>query len=224
MKGAGRMLIKKKEIVAAALVVLIGCAGYLNWSYQDTLTVRDGESYIETGKRLGEAQLVNSEAEVEEENKSGDQAKNEEQPETAEQTNSEKDQVAKNDTEDKGEVKIESNEAYFENAKYERENARSKSMEILNQTCSNNSFDEETRRKAGDKIIAETQNMEAEHEIESIAQSKGYDEICAYVHDEGAVITVRKDGFSQEDAVKLTELTQEQTGIQANNIKVVNVN
>ncbi|MDO5398100.1 MAG: SpoIIIAH-like family protein [bacterium] len=212
------MLIKKKEIVAAALVVLIGCAGYLNWSYQDTLTVRDGESYIETGKRLGEAQLVNSEAEVEENENTEQQA--------AEQTNSEKDKAAKNDTEDKGETDAarESNASYFENAKYERENARSKSMEILNQTCSNNSFDEETRRKAGDKIIAETQNMEAEHEIESIAQSKGYNEICAYVHDEGAVITVRKDGFSQEDAVKLTELTQEQTGIQANNIKVVNVN
>lgn len=213
------MLIKKKEIVAAALVVLIGCAGYLNWSYQDTLTVRDGESYIETGKRLGEAQLVNSEAEVEENG-------NTEKTEETEQTNSEKDASAKNDTEDKGEINAtrESNASYFENAKYERENARSKSMEILNQTCSNNSFDEETRRKAGDKIIAETQNMEAEHEIESIAQSKGYNEICAYVHDEGAVITVKKDGFSQEDAVKLTELTQEQTGIQANNIKVVNVN
>ena len=220
MKGAVIMLIKKKEIVAAALVVLIGCSGYLNWSYQDTMTVRDGESYIETGKRLGEAQLVNSEAEVEEEST---EAKPEE---AAEKTNSEKDESAKNDTEDKGEVEAtrNSNASYFENAKYERENSRSKSMEILNQTCSNSSFDEETRRKAGDKIIAETQNMEAEHEIESIAQSKGYNEICAYIHDEGAVITVRKEGFSQEDAVKLTELTQEQTGIQANNIKVVNVN
>lgn len=213
------MLIKKKEIVAAALVVLIGCAGYLNWSYQDTMTVRDSESYIETGKRLGEAQLVNSEAEVEE-------GKPEADSEPAEKTNSEKDESAKNDKEDKGEAEAarNSNASYFENAKYERENSRSKSMEILNQTCSNSSFDEETRRKAGDKIIAETQNMEAEHEIESIAQSKGYNEICAYVHDDGAVITVRKEGFSQDDAVKLTELTQEQTGIQANNIKVVNVN
>ena len=206
------MIIKKKEIVAAALVVLIGCAGYLNWSYQDTLTVRDGESYIETGKRLGEAQLVNSEAEVEED----------ENTEQVESTNSENNRSA--DTDDKGKTNISDNAEYFEKAKYERENARSKSMEILNQTCSNSSFDDETRRKAGDKIIAETQNMESENEIENIAQSKGYDEICAYVHDEGAVITVRKDSFSQEDAIRLTELTQEQTGIQANNIKVVNVN
>lgn len=210
------MIIKKKEIIAAALVVLIGCAGYLNWSYQDTLTVRDGESYIETGKRLGEAQLVNSEAEVEENENTSDRE--------AEQTNSEKDNSEINDTEDKDEINAVNSDEYFENAKYERENARSKSMEILNQTCSNNSFDEETRRKAGDKIIAETRNMEAENEIENIARSKGYNEICAYVHDEGAVITVKKNGFSQEDAIKLTELAQEQTGIQANSIKVVNIN
>ena len=52
------MVFKKKEIIAASLVVLIGMAGYLNWSYQDTIQVTDGESYIETGKKLGEAQYV----------------------------------------------------------------------------------------------------------------------------------------------------------------------
>ena len=50
------MVLKKKEIIAASLVVLIGVAGYLNWSYQDTIRVQDGESYVETGKKLGEAQ------------------------------------------------------------------------------------------------------------------------------------------------------------------------
>ncbi len=53
------MILKKKEIVAAALVVLIGVAGYLNWSYQDTIRVTDGEA-LEEAKRLGEAQYVSS--------------------------------------------------------------------------------------------------------------------------------------------------------------------
>ena len=38
------MVLKKKEIIAASLVVLIGVAGYLNWSYQDTIRVQDGET------------------------------------------------------------------------------------------------------------------------------------------------------------------------------------
>ena len=56
------LVLKKKELVAAALVVLIGVAGYLNWSYQDTVRVTDGADYIETGKKLGEAQYVNADA------------------------------------------------------------------------------------------------------------------------------------------------------------------
>ena len=35
------MVLKKKEIIAASLVVLIGVAGYLNWSYQDTIRVQE---------------------------------------------------------------------------------------------------------------------------------------------------------------------------------------
>lgn len=58
------MVLKKREIIAAALVVMIGVAGYLNWSYQDTLRVTDGESYEES-KRLGEAQYVSAEGDGE---------------------------------------------------------------------------------------------------------------------------------------------------------------
>ena len=54
------MIFKKKEIIACALVALIGVAGYLNWSYQDTIRVADGESYLEQVKKLGEAEFVSS--------------------------------------------------------------------------------------------------------------------------------------------------------------------
>ncbi len=54
------VVLKKKEVIATALVVLIGVAGYLNWSYQDTITVSDGESYIENSKKLGEVEYVSS--------------------------------------------------------------------------------------------------------------------------------------------------------------------
>lgn len=197
------MILKKKEMIAAALVVLIGCAGYLNWSYQDTMTVTDGESYIETGRKLGEAQLVNSEVENVEVQ--------------AEQSEPEKSEEATVETQSDNDGN------YFENARYERENSRAKAIEILNQTCSNDSFDEETRRKAGDKIIAQTDNINAEQEIESIAQSKGYNEICVYISDDSANIMVRKENFGEEDAIRLCELTQESTGLGADAIKIIEI-
>ncbi len=211
------MVLKKKEIIAASLVVLIGVAGYLNWSYQDTIKVRDGESYIETGKKLGEAQYVNAvdENEEKEENKDDSEAAN---ADNAEDSN------AENKEENSGETaETASSENYFEQARMNKENSRSKSLEILNQTAENDSFDSEIRQKAGDKILAVANNVQKESEIESIAQSKGYNEICVYVDDTEANVMVRKNGFNDDDAVKLTAIVTEQLKISAQNVKIVEV-
>lgn len=204
------MVLKKKEIIAASLVVLIGVAGYLNWSYQDTIKVRDGESYIETGKKLGEAQYVNAVDDQEE--------KTEEDSEKTEETNAEN---TENNEENVTETA--NSENYFEQARLNKENSRSKSLEILNQTAENDSFDSEIRQKAGDKILAVANNVQKESEIESIAQSKGYSEICVYVDDSEANVMVRKNGFNDEDAVKLTAIVTEQLKISAQNVKIVEV-
>lgn len=201
------MVLKKKEIIAASLVVLIGVAGYLNWSYQDTIRVQDGESYVETGKKLGEAQYVSSDTVAEE------TAVTEDDGEQA--TDSQESNVTIETASDSGN--------YFEQAKMNKETSRSKSLEILNQTAENESFDADIRKKAGDKILEEANNVQKESEIESIAQSKGYSEICVYVDGSEANIMVRKDGFSDEDVVKLTSIATEQLKISAQNIKIVEV-
>ena len=217
------MVLKKKEIIAASLVVLIGVAGYLNWSYQDTIRVQDGESYVETGKKLGEAQYVSSDTVAEETS-----------TDNAEQNDSEQAEETAV-TEDDGEQATDSQESnvtietasdsgnYFEQAKMNKETSRSKSLEILNQTAENESFDADIRKKAGDKILEEANNVQKESEIESISQSKGYSEICVYVDGSEANIMVRKDGFSDEDVVKLTSIATEQLKISAQNIKIVEV-
>lgn len=204
------MVFKKKEIIAASLVVLIGVAGYLNWSYQDTIRVQDGESYIETGKKLGEAQLVNADGEVEETDE-----------ENAEETSGENTEEAQEEAEQTSEAA--GGADYFEQAKLNKESSRSKSLEILNKTAENESFDEEIRKKAGDKIIAVASNVQKETEIESIAQSKGYNEICVYVDDTEADVMVRKEGFCDEDVVKLTAIVTEQLKISTQNVKIVEV-
>ncbi|MCC8160773.1 MAG: SpoIIIAH-like family protein [Oscillospiraceae bacterium] len=211
------MVLKKKEIIAASLVVLVGVAGYLNWSYQDTIRVQDGESYVETGKKLGEAQYVNASGEVEET--------------ASEENGSEEETAQTEETEDSGETEetevSEETSAdtsnYFEQARLNKETSRSKSLEILNQTAENESFDAEIRQKAGDKILAVADNVQKESEIESIAQSKGYGEICVYVDDTEAKVMVSKDVFSDEDGVKLSEIVTNQLKISAQNVKIVEV-
>lgn len=198
------MVLRKKELIAASLVILIGVAGYLNWSYQDTISVKDGNSYIETGKKLGEAQYVSSVEEVEEEN-----ADSENKAEDSEEASSIE--------------TVSDNGGYFEQARLDKEASRSKSLEILNQTAANESFDAQIRQKAGDKILAAAENVEKEAAIESVAQSKGYAEICVYIEDNTANVSVRKDGFKQEDVAVLTEIVTSQTDLGAQNIRIIEV-
>jgi stage III sporulation protein AH len=229
------MVLKKKEIIAAALVVLIGMAGYLNWSYQDTVHVRDGESYIETGKKLGEAQYVNSVEEVEENNTGETQeTASEESTETEGTSDNGENTEAAQETSSEGTASEEGGEqnntetvsggtGYFEQARLDKEKSRSKSLEILNETAANENFDAEIRKKAGEKILQQAQNIEKESQIESIAQSKGYSEICVYVDEDKANITVRKNGFSEEDVVKLSEIATDNLKISSKNVKIVEV-
>lgn len=218
------MILKKKEIIAASLVVLIGVAGYLNWSYQDTIKVRDGESYVETGKKLGEAQYVSSNEEVEEASPDGETQDGDTETTAAENGDENNDgENAEGTQAEETSGGAEAGADYFDRAKLDREESRSKSLEILNQTAQNESFDEEIRKKAGDKILTVADNVQKESEIEGIAQSKGYSEICVYVDNDDANVVVRKDGFNNDDVVKLTELVTDHLKISAQNVKIVEV-
>ena len=205
------MVLKRKEIIAAALVVLIGMAGYLNWSYQDTIRVQDGESYIEAGKKLGETTPVNAgaSADAAAELKASEAPSESDSPKTAE-TAGQKNEASQNTD-------------YFENAKIEKQTARAKSLEILNQTATTESFDEEIRKKAQQQILDIASYSEKETAIENIAKAKGYHNICVFMNEDTLNITVKKENFSESDAVKLREIAQEQIKISANNIKVVEI-
>ena len=182
------LVIKKKEIVATALVALIGVAGYLNWSYQDTIRVTDGDEYIETGKKLGEAKYVSSDPE--------------------------------NIIEEAVETSV-NTEDYFAQARMEKENARSKALEFLNQTAANESFDEETRKNAQNKILDLASNSEKEAIIENIAGAKGYENISVYIDGENVDIVVEKKDFSKDDVNIIKDIVTEQLNIGPANIKIV---
>ena len=177
------LVLKKKEIVAAALVVMIGVAGYLNWSYQDTVRVTDSKSYQKAGKTLGEAQYVDKKV-------TG---------------------ISKNTSDD----------SYFSQAKLEKDNARSKALEILKTTAENENFDEETRKNAQDRILKMASDTEKETVIENVCKAKGYDMVSVYIDGENADIIIKKDDFSEKDVNVLKEIVTGQLKIGAENIKIV---
>lgn len=206
------MILKKKEIIAASLVVLIGMAGYLNWSYQDTVRVKDNESYVTTGKTLGEAEMVSANNEVTEENNDSADAEAADTEETDESGDAE-------DT-DNG---VTQGTGYFEDAKMNRESARASAMESLKATASDEKIDEKTRALAGEKLVEAAADIEKENRIESIAKAKGFPDLCAYVNDSTAAITVRSDGLTEAQIVKLKDIVTSGSDISADRIKIIQV-
>ena len=183
------VVLKKKEVVATALVVLIGVAGYLNWSYQDTIHVTDGGSYLEEVKKLGEAEYVSSD----------------------------KTDVAEDDkTEETAALA-----SYFTEAKLSKDNSRSKALEILNQTATNESFDGEVRKQAQNKIVAIAENTEKEAIIENIARAKGYKDISVYIDGENVEIIVKKKDFSSGDVKTIKEIVTSELLTSSKNIKII---
>lgn len=195
------MILKKKEIIAASLVVLIGMAGYLNWSYQDTIHVRDNDSYVETGKMLGEAEMVSANNSVTEadENEGGE---NKEAEETAAEASS---------------------ASSIEEARMNREAARSKAMEVLKGTSADEAVNDATRELAGEKLVNCANAIEKENEVESIAAAKGFSEICAYINEDTATITVRSEGLQPEEVQKLTDIVTSTCSIKAQNVRIVEI-
>ena len=202
------MVLKKKEIIAAALVVLIGVAGYLNWSYQDTIRVTDGGSYIEDAKKLGEAEYVSSDKK--------DVADTDGQKET--QADDKKAQTDKNEAQ--AEETAASGE-YFTEAKMAKDNSRSKALEILNQTATNESFEGDVRKQAQNKIVSIAENTEKETIIENVAKAKGYKDISVYIDGESVEIIVKKNNFSSEDVKTIKEIVTSELDTSAKNIKII---
>ena len=203
------MILKRKEIIAAALVVMIGVAGYLNWSYQDTIRVTDGETYSETGKKLGEAQYVSTTKNDEDADKA-DSKDDKKDDKKAEKKNNQTDDQTKSTSAD-----------YFTEARLEKESSRSKSLEILNQTAANESFDADIRQKAQNQILKMAEDVEKESMIEKVAQAKGYQEVAVYIDGDSVKLIVKKDSLNEQDVAKLKDIIVEQTGISPQNIKIV---
>jgi len=207
------MVLKRKEIIAAALVVLIGVAGYLNWSYQDKIKVSDNDLYVETGKKLGEAQYVSATADENE--------KNEDKSIGTQPANPDANTNPETNTEEAPSEPVMAN--YFDDAKMQKEASRSKSLEILKQTAENESFDKEIRDKAQNKILETAEYTEKETAAENMARAKGYDNISIYYDGEFANVSVKKDGFCEDDVLKIQEIVVNSLGVPVKNMKITEV-
>lgn len=112
-------------------------------------------------------------------------------------------------------------DTYFSSVELDRKRTRDEALEVLQSVVDDDGSTEEARSKALAEITAMAKAMEAEANIETLIEAKGFSECVAVIKDDSASIVVRSDGLQTAQISQINEIVYEQSGILPVNIKII---
>ncbi|CCY27305.1 MAG: SpoIIIAH-like family protein [Evtepia gabavorous] len=194
------MKLWKRNAIAAAIVLFVCGAVYLNWSYsQDTAA----------GKNLGEAALVGSQNDpLLEKQKEGAAAEEGAAGEEGAQTEEGAD--AESGT-------------YFSTARLNRQQARDNALSLLQEAAEDEKADQSSVDQANAAIQTMADYTMTEAQIENLITAKGYTDCVAFLGEDSisVVVSAMENGMTDADAARIGEIVMEQTGLKADQIKII---
>ena len=172
----------KKPAVAAAVLLLVCAAVYMNWRYTDNIQKN-------AGKTLGQTTLVSSQ----------DGEKGQE-PTAA---------PAEDD--------------YFATARLSRKQARDNAISMLKEAESDENAQQSVLNEASKTLQVLAAYTVAESQIESLVTAKGYADCVAFLGEDSisVVVSAMENGMTDADAARIGEIVKEQTGLNADQIKII---
>ena len=190
---------KKKGAIYSVIALMLCVAVYLNWSYNRGDDDFSAASNTDDSKILGQAQLVDGVAQTDEQGKTEDAQ------------------------ESSGFNDGSSEDSYFAEARLSRQKARDEAVSILNVTVENESADEDAKAAATESIQVMAQSAMKESRIENLVIATGYDECVVFINDNGVNVIVQKpeNGLQQEDIARIRDIVISETGVSAEQIKII---
>lgn len=190
------MSVWKRNAVVVAIVLFVGAAVYLNWSYNN----QTEETEDDPGKVLGETSLVNGEQDEEGTAQTGETG------ETGETDGEETTQTG-----------------YFASARLNRQQARDSALELLQEAAADASADQALIDEANASIQAMATYTMSEAQAENLITAKGYGECVCFLNEDSAsvVVSATENGLTESDTARIVEVVMETTGLEANQIKII---
>lgn len=190
------MSVWKRNAVVVAIVLFVGAAVYLNWSYNN----QTEETEDDPGKVLGETSLVNGEQDEEGTTQTGETG------ETGETDGEETTQTG-----------------YFASARLNRQQARDSALELLQEAAADASADQALIDEANASIQAMATYTMSEAQAENLITAKGYGECVCFLNEDSAsvVVSATENGLTESDTARIVEIVMETTGLEANQIKII---
>ena len=194
-----KMKLFKRNAVILTIVAFLGAAVYLNWSYSKS----EDEAAAGVGGSTEEA-LLDEYAQAEEEMSLFYEGEDATQSAAA----------IYNDVSE-----------YFATARLTRQQARDSAIGILEEA----SQLENATQEAIDSAVAEIAVMAGfsmdEAEIETLIKAKGFDECVVFLNEDSATVAVSAptEGLSSSAVSRITDIILSETGLSAEQIKIIEV-
>ena len=199
---------KSRKATAAVMVLALGAAVYLNWSFareapQNLTVAQTDETAVVTDPLESAVETSAADSSVEE------QATNKNYGEA---------QMVS--------VSQDSGTEFFEEARLSRSKSRDEALEALNEALKDTSVSEAEKKELTNKLSTQVNNITLETKLETLIKSKGFADCVVNLEGERANVTVmtENDALTAEEVAQIRDALMSQcTGLQAQNITIVEV-
>jgi|SRR5690606_15737506 len=111
--------------------------------------------------------------------------------------------------------------AYFVDARIDREQARSRRIELLEGLIANPEVNAETRQRAEDELVALSRRISQEAEIESLIRARGFEQVLVYLYDQAAVVIVNAPDLTAAQVAQVADAVHKVASVPVSAISVM---
>lgn len=196
-------IIKKKEVILGILAICLMVIGFV--SYNPNLEneygkIADVENYSE---RVGDATLVSSNSVVSEET-------------TQNNIENQTSEAQANEEEQQPEVN------YFVEAKMERNNTYSETIEIYEKMLENSNITNDQKVIAQNEISNITNEKKTIQTAENLIKMKGFEDVVIFKNSTGISVIVKSDVLLKEQVSQIQNIIEREFQIDSKNINITN--
>lgn len=124
-----------------------------------------------------------------------------------------------------GDGQTTSADAYFADARLNRQQARDSALSILRQTADSPDTDQTTKAQAGAAIQTMAGYTVTEAQIENLVVAKGYTDCVAFIGEDSLSVVVQmpEGELTAVDTARITDIAVQETGMSADRIRIIDV-
>lgn len=201
---------KRNQIIITALVIMVGVAGYLNFTDN---SVKETLSWQKNQKEKVNTATNASVAEKTEE-------------ELTEQELAEVDVTSEQEDEKVGEAVLtnaKGNDIFY-SIKLEREQTRAENKEIFNEIINNANATEDQKNDAINSIMEIADFAEKENAAETLLSAKGFDGTVVSMEKDNVDVVINKKELTEQEITQIEDIVTRKTGVAMDKIVISTAN